>query len=135
MDIPEKYRQADRCGFGDTPELGATLVDLIVSGAKTATCGALRDYDGRRHREKMPQKGKISLVTDHAGKPVCAIRTTGVEVMKFSQVPQDFALAEGEGEFDQWRTGHIRFFERNGGWSEDLELVCERFELVEVFER
>jgi hypothetical protein len=29
----------------------------------------------------------------------------------------------------------VAYFERNGGWSEDLELVCERFKLVEVLPR
>ena len=31
-----------------------------------------------------------------------------------------------------WRKGHQEYFERNGGFSPDMELVCERFKLVEV---
>ena len=42
------------------------------------------------------------------------------------------ALAEGEGDFDSWKQGHIAFFTRNGGFDPDMMLVCERFKLVEV---
>jgi uncharacterized protein YhfF len=31
-----------------------------------------------------------------------------------------------------WRAGHKDYFERNGGFSPDMELVCERFRLVET---
>ena len=52
---------------------------------------------------------------------------------RFDEVPEDFALAEGEGTFDDWKLGHERFFRRNGGFSPDMMLLCERFEVVEVF--
>jgi uncharacterized protein YhfF len=63
------------------------------------------------------------------------IETVSLERRRFADVPEDFALAEGEGDFAAWRAGHVAYFERNGGWSEDLELVCERFKLVEVLPR
>ena len=58
--------------------------------------------------------------------------TTEVTIRRFRDVPEDFALAEGEGSFDDWTRGHIDFFTRNGGFDPDMELVCERFRLVEM---
>ena len=45
-----------------------------------------------------------------------------------------FAFDEGEGDrsLEDWRRGHRAYFERNGGWSDDMWLACERFRLVEV---
>lgn len=41
----------------------------------------------------------------------------------------------GEGPYEAWRDGHIAYFERNGGYRPDMLLACERFRVVEVFER
>ncbi|MFX5656784.1 ASCH domain-containing protein [Acinetobacter baumannii] len=43
--------------------------------------------------------------------------------------------AEGEGDLSAqyWREGHQTYFEREGVFAPDMPLVCERFELVEVF--
>lgn len=60
------------------------------------------------------------------------IETTEVTVQRCCDVPEDFALAEGEGDFDAWKRGHIAFFTRNGGYDPAMMLVCERFRLVEV---
>ncbi len=45
-----------------------------------------------------------------------------------------FAFEEGEGHrtLESWRAGHRRYFARNGGWSDEMWLACERFRLVEV---
>ena len=54
-------------------------------------------------------------------------------LIPFHRVPEDFALAEGENDtLEGWREDHQRYFERNGGWSADMMLVCERFRVVEV---
>ncbi len=134
MVLSAKYADAEQFNFGDSPEMADELLALVIAGTKTATCGALRDYDGTRDTEILPQVGCIDIVTDGAGKPACAIKTVEVEIRKFCDVPETFALAEGEGDFYAWRKGHIEFFERNGGWSADMKLVCERFELIEVFQ-
>ena len=72
------------------------------------------------------------MVVDHSGIPVCVIETTEVVIRRFDEVPEDFALDEGEGDFATWREGHIRYFRRNGGYSPDMQLVCERFRLIEI---
>ncbi len=115
--------------FGDSRELCDELLALVRSGAKTATCGALRDFEAG---EPMPQVGRRDLALDWDGKPVLVIETTEVTIRRFRDVPEGFALAEGEGSLEDWKQGHIAFFSRNGGFDPDMQLVCERFRLVEV---
>lgn len=56
-------------------------------------------------------------------------------IQRFDEVDEAFAVAEGEGPYDAWRSGHIDYFDRNGGYAPDMLLVCERFRVVEVFKR
>lgn len=119
--------------FGDSPALADALLALVIAGKKTATCGALSDYGP--DKEPMPMVGRRDTVLDGSGRPAAVIETIEVTSMAFRDVPEDFALAEGEGDFTAWRQGHIAYFERNGGWSADMMLVCERFRLVDVLER
>ncbi len=119
--------------FGDSPALADALLALVIAGKKTATCGALRDYG--LGKEALPKVGRRDTVLNGSGRPAAVIETIEVTTMRFGTVPEDFALAEGEGDFAAWREGHIAYFDRNGGWSEDMMLVCERFRLVDVLER
>jgi uncharacterized protein YhfF len=135
MTLPEKYKNAPAYPFGDSPELADQLLALIVSGKKTATCGALRDYGEGEGLEPMPYPGRQDVVLDGQGRPACVIENVSVTIRRFDEVDEDFAVAEGEGSAADWRRFHEAFFERNGGWAPDMELVCERFKLVEVFPR
>ena len=117
--------------FGDGPELSARLLDLVSQGTKTATCGALRDYGPGG--DAMPVVGRQDTALTWDGTPALVIETTEVTLRRFCDVPADFALAEGENDsLDGWQADHRAFFERNGGWDPEMELVCERFGLVRV---
>ncbi|TNB48827.1 ASCH domain-containing protein [Martelella lutilitoris] len=131
-DLPERYRDAVQFAFGDTPALKDELLALVLSGKKTATCGALRDV--KDAGEPMPEVGRRDVVLDGAGKPAAVIETTEVTIRRFDEVDEDFARDEGEGDLSlaDWREGHEAFFARNGGFSPDMELICERFRLVET---
>lgn len=133
--LPVKYRKLEIAEFGDSQELRDELVELIVSGKKSATCGALAIYE--EEGEPLPAVGEYFIVPNWQGQPRAIIKTTSVEVKRFDDVDEDFARAEGEGDlsFEFWREAHIDFFTRNGGHSPDMKLVCERFDLVEVFEQ
>ena len=126
-----RHPGAETFTFGDGPELSAELLAAVRSGAKTATCSALRDVEGGS--EAMPVAGRVDVALDWDGIPALAVRTVEVVTCRFDEVTRAFAEAEGEGSYEDWRDGHVRFFERNGGWSPDMMLVCERFEMVEDF--
>lgn len=132
MKPPAPYENAVAFQFGDSPELADELLALVLAGTKTATCGALRDFNAQ---EPVPEAGRRDVVLDGRGRPACVIETLSVLIQRFDQVDEAFAVAEGEGPYEAWRDGHIAYFERNGGYAPDMMLVCERFRVVEVFER
>jgi uncharacterized protein YhfF len=132
-DVPDLYRDAPRWAFGDGPTLADELLALVLSGAKRATCDSL----AARQADIMPTVGEVSVILDGAGRPACAIETTDVEVMRFGEVSAAFAAEEGEGDLslDYWRAAHRGFFQRQGTYSEDMQVVCERFKLLQAFEQ
>lgn len=126
-----RYPNAIKGEYGDSEALCTELVTLIRAGTKTATCGALRDWEAEG--EALPDVGQYEVVLNWDETPAAVVRMTEVAVHPYSAVTEDFALAEGENDdFAGWDAGHRAYFERNGGWSPDLMLVCQRFELVEV---
>ena len=132
--IADPYAGAVKFSFGDSPELADELLALVLAGRKTATCGALRDFGGA---EPVPEVGRRDVVLDGLGRPAAVIETTSVEHKRFDEVDAEFARLEGEGDlsYGYWRSAHEAYFERNGGYSPDMILVCERFRLVDVLDR
>lgn len=131
----DAYADAVRFSFGDTPELADQLLSLVLEGKKTATCGALRDVvEGG---DALPQVGRQDIVLDGRGRPAAVIETTDVQIRRFLDVDAAFAFDEGEGDrsLESWRLEHERYFRRNGGFTPEMELVCERFRLVERLNR
>lgn len=127
-----RYPGAATFTFGDSVALSAELLALVRTGAKTATCGALRDYGPGG--EAMPEVGRRDIALDWNGAPALVIETTEITICRFDEVTETFALAEGENDsLEGWRTDHRRYFERNGGWSEGMTVVCERFRVIEDF--
>ena len=109
------------------------LAALVVAGKKTATCSAhvLYELEG----ETMPQTGQYSVVLNSKELPVAIIQVTSVALIPMNKVPEEFALAEGEGDYTYWWNAHEQFFAEELAahglnYSENLVLVCERFKVV-----
>ncbi|MGQ7842847.1 ASCH domain-containing protein [Granulosicoccus sp. 3-233] len=129
-DLKKKYPEAATFKFGDGAPLCALLIRLVREGKKTATCGALHDFtdDG----DEMPVVGRCDIALNWDGTPELVLRTVAVEIKRYCDVDEEFALLEGENDsLEGWRSDHRDFFERNGGFDEEMLLVCERFEVVE----
>jgi len=121
--------------FCDNQRSADELAELALRGVKRATAGALWAYE--LEGEALPLVGDHSIVTDYAGRPVCVIRTTGVEVVPFDCVTEEFAATEGEGDgsLAYWREAHWAAFTRElevaGRRPElDMPVVCERFDVM-----
>jgi len=126
--VPEKYRGLRAFAFGDGPELADELLGLVIKGIKTATCST-------EDEPNTSTPGERWIVRDGHGEPRCVIETTEVSYRRFDEVDANFAFEEGEGDrsLDHWRKAHRAYFTRQGKFSEDMMLMCERFRLVEVF--
>jgi uncharacterized protein YhfF len=122
--------------FGDSPALADELLALVLAGTKTATCGALREF-APVGGEAMPVVGRRDVVLDGQGRRAAVIETVEVNLRRFDEVDAQFAFDEGEGDrsHDYWREAHRTYFERNGGFSPDMMVVCERFRLIERLDR
>ncbi|SNY90337.1 Uncharacterized protein YhfF [Cohaesibacter sp. ES.047] len=125
----------DSYAMGDTPELADQLLALIIEGKKTASCESLQSME--KDNIPLPNVGDKYILLDGCQRPAAVIETVDVTICRFDAVDESFARAEGEGDlsYDHWRQGHRDYFDRNGGFSEDMTLVCERFRLLEVLDR
>ena len=125
--IPEKYRDLRSFAFGDGRELADELLDLVLRGVKTATCST-------EDEPNTSTPGERWIVLDGRGTPRCMIESTEVTYRRYSEVDAAFAHDEGEGDrsLAYWRDAHRRYFGRQGKFSEDMMLMCERFRLVEI---
>ncbi len=120
--------------FGATPAQADELLELVLTGIKTATTSARSEYaaDG----SDLPAPGGLGIVLDGSGRPRALICTTDVAVMPFAEVGADHARAEGEGDLSLacWRSAHRQLFTRHSadgdGFDEQLLVVCERFKLL-----
>lgn len=120
--------------FGATPEQSDELLALVLSGTKTATAGALWDYEAEG--EELPTPGDLGIVTDGRGVPHALVVTTQVDTVPFDEVSEEHAYLEGEGDrsLASWREAHERFFTDNAvhdrGFSRDMPVVLQRFDVL-----
>jgi uncharacterized protein YhfF len=117
--------------FGDSAVLANELLELVLTGKKSATCWAAREGD------KGVVVGKRWIVKDGQGRPSAILETVELARRRFGNVDAAFAHDEGEGDrsLEYWRQAHTEYFTRRGEFSADMELYCERFRLVEVLKR
>jgi uncharacterized protein YhfF len=117
-------------GFSRTP-LRRRLVELILSGEKTAGAGLVLDYESEG--EKIPEPGDRSVLVDYDDMPVAVLETTEVRVVRAADVDEQFARDEGEGfeSVADWREAHERFFDAYP-FDDNTQVVCERFKLVKT---
>ncbi|MBB2481932.1 ASCH domain-containing protein [Bacillus sp. APMAM] len=120
--------------FGADPD---NLAQLVVEGIKTATCSAHIFYE--LENEPLPTTDDYSIILNSQDKPVAIIKTIDVKVLPMNEVPEEFAVAEGEGDrtYRYWKEAHEKFFQSElkkigKEFREDMLLVCERFEVVDI---
>ena len=79
--------------FGTPGASREKLVNLILHGQKRATAGLLvGDYESEG--EPIEHVGELLAIVDNDGKHVGTMKVTRVEVLRFANVPDEFALAE-----------------------------------------
>jgi len=117
--------------FGTSGESRARLVDFIVNGNKRATAGLLDDY--AKESEPIEVVGECLAMLDNSDKHVATLRVTRVEVSRFINVPDEFALTEAEGDLNAAgvRASHSDYWSRIGeAITDDTQIVQVYFELL-----
>ena len=113
--------------FGTSGESRTRLIDFIVNGNKRATAGLLDDY--AKESEPVESVGECLAMLDNDNQHVATLRVTRVEVSRFIDVPDEFALAEAEGDLNaaDFRASHSAFWSRIG------ETVTDETQIVQVY--
>jgi len=138
IEVPPGLVRAD--GYGESPELSASLLALIREGHKRAGTSLLWAIEAEQ--ESLPQIGQIEIIVDHQNEPALVTRITRVEVVPYNQVTAEYAAIEGEGDssLEYWREAHWAFFSRQCKRigrvpTESMPVVCTVFEVLNVLPR
>lgn len=130
----EKPERVTAWQFGGSPDY---LAQLVIDGVKKATCSGYVFYEVEN--EPLPTTEDYSVVLNSKDEPVAIIKTVDVQIMPMNEVSEEFAISEGEGDrtYQYWWDVHVEFFTKElrkigKEYSEDMLLVCERFELVDA---
>ena len=121
--------------FGDSVELADELLGLVLAGGKRATSALVADF--LAEGEALPRVGSHWIACDGRGTPRIVIRSTELRIGTFDSVDAAYAADEGEDDrtLESWRRHHRRYWtrscaERGETWSQDQEIVLERFVVV-----
>jgi uncharacterized protein YhfF len=118
--------------FGNPGESRTKILDCLFNGNKRATAG-LVEYDYVAENEPFEHVGEVLVVVGNNGEDLGRIRVTSVEVVRFDQVPDEFALAEAEGDLsgDDFRKSHGEFWASCGyNVKPESEVLLVYFDLV-----
>jgi uncharacterized protein YhfF len=130
-DIPESpVVTAAQAG---SPEETDNLLELYLSGAKTAGSSILEDFSAAG--DPLPKVGNFWICLASDGRPRCILRTTRIETHNFRDVPETIAIAEGEGDLSiaHWKRVHTRSYAPHiGAWG--LSEMAEATVITEFFQ-
>jgi uncharacterized protein YhfF len=113
--------------FGTPGAMRRRLVDLVVNGDKRATAGLLSEYEDEH--EPLEHVGERLAIIDDDGRHVATVSVTKVEVSRFANVPDEFALAEAEGDLDaaDFRASHTTYWSSTGTPPTDDTLIVQLY--------
>lgn len=117
--------------FGAPGESREKLNNFILHGNKRATAGLFKDYE--EEGEPLEYVGEQLAMLDNNGVHIATLEVTRIEVLRFIDVPDEFALAEAEGDLDaaDFRASHLAFWGREGeDINDDTEIVTLYFNLI-----
>ena len=100
--------------FGTPGKSRETLVNFIINGNKRATAGLAADYE--KEGEDVEFVGECLAMVDNDGQHVATLQVTRVDITRFADVPDGFALAEAEGDLNgaDFRASHMEYWTKVG---------------------
>ena len=121
--------------FADTPEAATSVGKLVRDGVKTTTSSLVWGLE--QIGQPLPKLGKIELIVDGNGEPLCIIQLMEVEIKPFNAVDEQFAFEYGEGDrtLAFWLRDNWDFLAREcmaigREPSETMPLVFQRFRVL-----
>jgi uncharacterized protein YhfF len=117
--------------FAETPN---ELAQLVIDGIKTASSNTNHFFEQpNRH---MPQIGDYNIILNKEFRPVCCIQITAVKTCMYEEVDEAFAIAEGDGSYENWDAIHTDYFSEqlaaaNLVFHRQTLLLCQSFQLID----
>lgn len=121
--------------FGTPGVSRDTILNFLFNGNKRATAGLL-EHDYMAEGEPVEHIGEVLVVLGNNNEPLGKIQTTRVEIVRFDEVSDEFALAEAEGDLsgDDFRNSHRAFWEGCGyEIKPETMVVCMYLDLIEKY--
>lgn len=87
--------------FGDDWEDSCRQMEEILYGERQAVSHCVPYY--LKTREPLPKVGDHTMVTDFYGNPCLIFRTRDVVIAPISEMPEEIALLEHQGDLKTWR--------------------------------
>ena len=100
--------------FGSPGKSRETIVNFVVHGNKRATAGMAAEYE--TEGEVIEYIGECLAMLDNDSHHIATLQVTRVEISRFTDVPDEFALAEAEGDLNaaDFQASHFDFWTRAG---------------------
>ena len=100
--------------FGSPGKSRETIVNFVVHGNKRATAGMAAEYE--TEGEEVEYIGECLAMLDNDSRHIATLQVTRVDISRFADVPDEFALAEAEGDLNaaDFRASHYAFWTRAG---------------------
>ena len=100
--------------FGTPGKSRETIVNFVVHGNKRATAGMAAEYE--TEGEVIEYIGECLAMLDNDSQHIATLQVTRVDISRFADVPDEFALAEAEGDLNaaDFRASHFDFWTRAG---------------------
>ncbi len=109
--------------FGTPGKSRENLVNFIINGNKRATAGLASDY--QKEGEEVEFVGECLAMVDNDARHVATLQVTRVDISRFADVPDEFALAEAEGDLNaaDFRASHMEYWTKVGETVNDDTLI------------
>jgi uncharacterized protein YhfF/predicted acetyltransferase len=109
--------------FGTPGKSRENLVNFIINGNKRATAGLAADYE--KEGEEVEFVGECLSMINTNLNHVATLQVTRVEITRFADVPDEFALAEAEGDLNaaDFRASHMEYWTKVGETVTDDTMV------------
>lgn len=127
----------EKIKFGSSPIDIDNLANKVLTGEKTATSSLLDYYlKGLKSKSKT---GDYFSVLNSLDKEVAVVRVEKVEIVRFGEIAETFAIEEGDGSLDNWLAVHRPYYSKllseiGKELNQETLLVCEWFKVVKILE-
>ena len=113
--------------FGTPGKSRETIVNFVVHGKKRATAGLVAEYE--KQSEDIEYIGECLAMVDNDSRHIATLQVTRVEESRFADVPDEFALAEAEGDLNaaDFRASHYDFWTRIG------ETITDDTKIIQIY--